>query len=169
MDKASSLPDTPFATEAFMGFVGFVKWASNFAHEITERKLPIERGLNHNGYSVFLELSAGLSASINFGYDPTDQTIFLAVEPEEFAWLPLLPIEEVVVGREQVYVLTREIVLDGEHFKPIAIAVHTNQPKLWRAFPGADSVGFMCLHFSDAGYEVSEFAGQRSPLRYLND
>lgn len=157
------------APQILGAFIGFIKWASMYGHELVENRRVAEEGIAKDNYPVFLELSSALSASINFGYDSSDQTIFMAVDAEEFVWLPKLPIEEVVIGREQIYVLTRPIELDGELFEAMAIAVQTGQPKLWRAFPGADTIGFMCVEHPHPHYEVTEFSGERFPLRFLND
>lgn len=149
--------------------IGFIKWAALYGHELVESAHVVEQGIARENYPVFLGLSSVLSASINFGYDPSDQSIFMALDKEEYAWLPQLPIEEIVIGRQQIYVMTRPMVIDGDSFEPMAIAVQTGQPKLWRAFPGATTIGFMCVEHSDSAYEVAEFAQERFPLRFLND
>ena len=161
--------DNATSAQFFAGFVGLLKWASSYGHELLSSAHVVESGISKEKYPAFLELSVPLSASLNFGYDPDDQSIFMVVEMDEFEWLQRLPIEEVVVGRENVYILTYPITLADEVLEPIAIAVKSGQKKLWRAFPGATTIGFMCIHHSDESYDVNEYSGNRFTLRYLND
>lgn len=152
---------------ALAGFVGFMRWASQYGHDIR----PNQRAVPGVGESapVQLALSAVLSASFNFGYDPENQAVYIALDVGEYEWLSLMPVAEIVVGAGEVYVITRSLEVDGELLDAMLIAVQTGQPKLWRAFPDAATVGFMCVRYSESGMEVSEFSGSRYPLRYLND
>lgn len=158
---------TPAAfADAVAGFNGFLAWVSRYGRDLGEgdgEELDVERV---GRTSVILELSEPLSASFNLGYDATDQSIYLAVEPEEFDWITLMPVAEVVIGASSVYVLTRPIDLDaGEVLPPVVLRIATNQPLLWRAFPQAQEIGFMCVRANEGGYVAEEFHGQRYPLR----
>lgn len=168
MSNALGLSDeeSPAVLSAFMGFIG---WASQYGHELRQCAPDLVALGVAGEHPVTLELSAVLSASFNFGYDPQDQAVFMAIDKEEFEWLPDLPIAEVVIGISEVYVLIRSVSLGGEVFEAMAITVRTGQPKLWRAFPDAGTVGFMCVRHAEQGYEVTELSGKRFPLRYLND
>jgi hypothetical protein len=169
MNPNSASSSRASALNSFGAFVGFLAWANAYGHEIMETDRIAERGVCAQDGSVPISLSSSLSASFNLGYDPEDKTVFMVVEPEEFAWLPDMPIKEVVVGQHQIYVLTESLALEGESFPAMTIAVHTDQPRLWRAFPGIDTVGFMCVTFNGDGFAVSEYASCRVPLRFLND
>lgn len=169
MSKALESASQAASPAILSAFVGFIRWASTYGHEIRESKRLLENGIVNSDFPVALELSAILSASINFGYDAKDQAVFMALDPEEFDWLPSLPIAEVVVGRDEVVLLTSPVEVDGEKFDAMAITVLTGQPKLWRAFPDAKSIGFMCLQHSESGFDVNLIAPERYPLRYLND
>jgi len=168
MHQSSILDSQAAALNSFGAFVGFLSWANAYGHEITEMDRIAELGVCAQDGPV-ISLSSSLSASFNLGYDPEDKTVFMVLESEEFAWLPGMPIREVVVGQHQIYVLTDSVALEGESFPAMVIAVHTDQPRLWRAFPGIDTVGFMCVTFNDGDYSVSEYAPCRVPLRFLND
>lgn len=155
--------------DAVAGFNGFLAWASRYGRELAEGDGE-ELGLERAGpSSVILELSAPLSASFNLGYDATDQSIFVAVEPEEFDWITLMPVSEVVIGGSSIYVLTRPIDLaEGDRLPPVVLRVSTNQPLLWRAFPKAMEIGFMCVRANEGGYIAEEFRCSRYPLRFAN-
>lgn len=143
----------------------FIRWAALYGHEL--------RSGSHNelpevASSASIGLSTSLSASFNFGYNAEDQSIFVVLEQEEFDWLPDLPIVEVLVGRERLYVLTKEVVVEEIAVEAMAISIDIGQPKLWRAFPYATTIGFLCLRHSEVGYRVTEESMQRYPLRYLD-
>lgn len=167
MNNALGAASKGATASALAGFVGFMRWASQYGHDIRPNQRPVV-GAGESA-PVKLELSAVLSASFNFGYDPENQAVYIALDAEEYEWLSLMPVAEVVVGVGEVYVITHAIELDGEQLDAMLITVQTGQPKLWRAFPDATTVGFMCVRYKDTGMEVSEFSNDRYPLRYLND
>lgn len=160
-----------FVGEAVAGFQGFIRWAAAYGYELRHNRRTL--GGIADGHSDFLDLSAAMSASFNFGYDSSDQAVFFAVEQEEFEWLPFLPIEEVVVSsrdgaRGEIYILTSRVDLgEGDELPPLAIQVQTDQPKLWAAFPTAKDIGFMCVRFDGEGVLVEEFSPKRYPLRFV--
>lgn len=164
--ESSSDYDLPVALGAL---VQFLKWASQYGHEIRPTSRFAERGVVGHEVPVMLELSTGLSASFNFGYEPSSQSVFMALDPEEYEWLPKLPITEVVVGREEVYVLTSAIELEEVPIDAMAFTIRSGQPKLWRAFPNANNVGFVHLSHAGASHEVIDVYPARFPLRFLND
>jgi len=169
MQDALKLPDSYDPAVVLTAFAGFIRWASMYGHQIQESSCLTDRILAA-GSPVVLELSVALSASINFGYIPKDDsTVYMAVDSEEYEWLPKMPISEVVVGIDKVYVLTAAYECDGELLDAMAIAVRTDQSMLWRAFAEAKEVGFMCVKHSDAGMEVTDIDLGRYPLRFLND
>jgi hypothetical protein len=143
----------------------FIRWASLYGHELrsgSHNELPEATS------SASIGLSTSLSASFNFGYNAEDQSVFVVLEQSEFDWLPDLPIAEVLVGRKQLYVLTHEVVVDDVAIVAMAISIDVGQPKLWRAFPYATTIGFLCIRHTELGYQVIEEASQRYPLRYLD-
>lgn len=154
--------------QAVAGFSSFLGWATRYGHNLTEGDgAEISEVLEPD--AVFLELSQALSASFNFGYDAGDQSIYIAVEEEEFDWLTMMPIEAVMVGRSAIYVLSLGVDLgEGDTLPSIAVKLVTNQPMLWHAFPNAKDIGFMCIRANDGGYVVEEFHGERFPLRFSN-
>lgn len=156
------LDDPQTSATVLTALASFIGWASMYGHELREG--PIDK----NSSGVSLELSASLSASFNFGYQAGDQTVYVAVEPEEFEWLPQLPISEVLVGLEKLYVMTNAVIIDGEKIDAMAIGILIGQPKLWRAFPDATTIGFMCIRSAIEGYAVTDIASERYPLRYMN-
>lgn len=168
--RPESVDRIEYVAEAVAGFQGFIRWASVYGYELRHsHQVAREVGEKHSEY---LELSAAMSASFNFGYDSSDQSIFFAVEQEEFDWLPFLPIEEVVVsaegGKGNIFILTAEVVLgEGDVLPPLAIQVRTDQPKLWQAFPDARDIGFMCVLVENEGMQVQEFSTKRYPLRFV--
>ena len=154
--------------DAVAGYAGLLKWASVYGRDLVEED-GAELGGGTGRASIFLKLSMGLSASFNFGYDASDQSVYIAVEPEEFDWLTLMAISEVVIGRSTIYILTRPVDLElGEFLPPVALKVATNQPMLWHAFPNAQDIGFMCVRANEGGYIVEEFHCTRYPLRLSN-
>lgn len=159
---------TAFA-DAVAGYSGFLAWVSRYGHDLVEGDGD-ELGLERVGRTaVVLEASAPLSASFNLGYDASDQSIYVAVEPEEFDWITMMPVAEVVIGGSSIYILSNPIVLDaGEFLPPVALRVVTNQPLLWRAFPKAREIGFMCVRANEGGYVAEEFHSGRYPLRHSN-
>lgn len=160
--------DPAVHADAVAGYTGFLKWASVYGRDLEEED-GAELGGGKARLSIFLRLSMGLSASFNFGYDASDQSIYMAVEPEEFDWLTLMPISEVLIGRSVIYILSRPVDLEqGEFLPPVALKVATNQPMLWHAFPNAQDIGFMCVRANEGGYMVEEFHCSRFPLRFSN-
>lgn len=154
--------------DAVAGYCGFLKWASKYGRDLVEDD-GMELGESAGRQSVILKLSMGLSASFNFGYNAADQSIYIAVEPEEFDWITLMPVEEVMVGRDMIYILSRPIDLElGEFLMPVMLKVTTNQPLLWHAFPDARDIGFMCVRLNEGGYMVEEFHSARFPIRFSN-
>lgn len=163
-----TISDPATHADAVAGYSGFLKWASLYGRDLVEED-GAELGGNHGRLAVFLKLSMPLSASFNFGYDASDQSIYIAVEPEEFDWVTLMPINEVLIGQSAIYILTRPIDLDlGEFLPPVVLKVSTNQPMLWHAFPKANDIGFMCVRANEGGYMVEEFHCTRYPLRFSN-
>lgn len=163
-----TISDPAAHADAVAGYSSFLGWASRYGHNLVEGD-GAELGGGEGRSAIFLELSTPLSASFNFGYDASDQSIYVAVEPEEFDWLTLMPVAEVLIGRNAIYILSRPIDLDfGEFLPPVALKVATNQPMLWHAFPKAQDIGFMCVRANEGGYVVEEFHCARYPLRFSN-
>lgn len=151
---------------SFAAYVGFIRWAAKYGYDL--RDTPRNAQGISDRYPSYLGLSAPLSASFNVGYDPADKSVYIAVEEEEFEWLPWLAIEEIVIGDGLVYVLTKPVKLGPEEeLPPMALQIWTNQPKVWRAFPDAREIGFMYIHCEGDGYSVHEIAPTRFPIRYL--
>lgn len=168
--RPESVDRIEYVAEAVAGFQGFIRWAGSYGYELRHSHQVVQEV--GEAYSEYLELSAVMSASFNFGYDSSDQSIFIAVEQEEFDWLPFLPIEEVVVsaegGKGNIFILTAQVDLgDGDVLPPLAIQIRTDQPKLWQAFPNARDIGFMCVLVEGDGIQVHEFSTKRYPLRYV--
>lgn len=164
--QPQQLSHDPHASAVILtAFSSFIRWASVYGHELKGGALGELDGI---ATGTAMALSSNLSASVNFGYNPEDQSIYVVLDQEEFDWLPDLPVAEVLVGRERLYVLTREVVVDDLAIESMAIAIEVGQPKLWQAFPDAVTIGFLCLRHSEYGYEVIEESQQRYKLRYLN-
>lgn len=154
--------------EAVAGYSGFLGWVSRYGHNLVEGDDPELDGEEARD-AILLELSVPLSASFNFAYDATDQSIYMAVEPEEFDWLDLMPLSEILIGRDAIYIMCRAIDLGDEGVvPPVALKIMTNQPLLWHAFPQAQDIGFMCVRVKEGGYVVEEFHAGRFPLRFSN-
>lgn len=146
-------------------FSSFIRWASLYGHEL---RIGAHGELDGIATGASLALSSSLSASVNFGYNAEDLSVYVVLDQEEFDWLPDLPVSEVLVGRERLYVLTQAVVVEDVEIESMAIAIEVGQPKLWQAFPEAVTIGFLCLRHSEAGYEVIEESQQRYKLRFLN-
>lgn len=161
-----AVDDITVKARAYAAYYSFLEWAQKYGYDL--RDSPNNAKGVSDRYESFLGLSAALSASFNFGYDPGDQSIYIVVEQEEFEWLPWLAIEEVVIGSGLVHVLTKPLeILPGEVLPPMALQIWTNQPKVWRSFPSAKEIGFMCIHWNKDSFLVREFSAERFPVRYL--
>jgi len=154
------------AALSFAAYFSFIRWAEKYGYDL--RDTPRNTQGISDRYPSFLGLSAPLSASFNLGYDPADQSVYIAVEEEEFEWLPWLAIDEVVIGDGLIYILTRPVqLMGGNELPPVALQFCTNQSKVWHAFPNARVIGFMHIRCDDEGYSVQEIASARFPIRYL--
>lgn len=152
------------------GFHGLLGWASRYGHEIREVVQASDPALRGSGLpcEFFLSLSTALSASFNYGLGEREG-LFFALEAEEFAWLPLLPMTEVVVGAHHVYVLTREIDLgEGDVIPSMALEIQTDNPSLWHFAHQQTSAGFTCYDYDDSkGAWLEKFAPVRVPVRFV--
>lgn len=151
------------------GFCGFLGWAARYGHEMKEVAQATDPAFRAGGLDCefFLSLSTALSASFNYGYGEREG-LFFALEAEEFEWLPLLPISEVIVAVNHVYVLTRQLDLgDGDVIPALALEIQTDQQSLWHCCHQAEEAGFSCCDYDDAqGTWTEKFAPVRVPVRF---
>lgn len=152
--------------ESLAGYCGMIEWAARYGNELSVPARPDAR-LMGDGVGIELEVSFALSASFNPGFGP-DDSVYLMVTMEEYAWLSLVPIQEVVVSDTAVCVICRGI-REGEfEIAMMALRLQTDQPRLWASMRGRSVIRFGCVHHSDAGYEVSEYMPEGAPLRFLS-
>lgn len=164
MSRLCIEPATP---RTLAGFCGLLQWAERYGHEMGGTVAPDVRLLLEGDNSVELEFSSALSASFNPGFG-SDESVYLMVTSEEYEWLSLLPINEVVVSDSSVCIICRGIKEGNFEIAMMAMRVYTDQPKLWAAMRGRSSIHFGCIQHNDMDYEVSEYMHESVPLRFLN-
>lgn len=149
------------------GFCGLLQWAERYGHEMVGSVAPDVQLLLQGSAPVEIELSSALSASFNPGFG-SDENVYLMVTTEEYEWLSLLPINEVVVSDSSVCIVCRGIKEGSFEIAMMAMRVCTDQPKLWASMRGRSSIHFGCVQHNDTDYEVSEYMQESVPLRFLN-
>lgn len=164
--------DSLSLAELLAGCEGFMRWASQYGYQLklANSDHPL---LHSTGAGELLLLSDALSASFNLGYDAADQSMFLAVESDEFEWLQYFPIRECFFNsdgeRGSVLIVSNPVDFgDGNVFPSVVIQVVTDQPRLWQAFPHAKDIGLMNVLVDNGGVTCIEYSQRRYPFKLVS-
>jgi hypothetical protein len=108
------------------------------------------------------------STAFRVGYSPDPSVLYLAVSDQMFNWIVNLPIDEIVVGNNCIYIVTMPFSYGDNSAPALAIKLKNTQNGSWMAFKDtAREVGFVCVRHDAGGMTVDEYTDTISDLRYL--